>query len=193
MMGGSSGPRPRTTPTEPGDRLRSYVALELRSAGFRWPPGGSDVADSRTIVCLCRCPAPTSLHSSVGPVEVWPRGPWGGRPGTSAERQRARGACSSGPTSTAESPLSDSNRRPLPYHGRFAGSRAFTDAYDRARNPCKQAQYGVYGCGGRFTVVVDLVDAERTRCARRFVFSDLQADTGPLAGRCGPPSPPDAS
>jgi hypothetical protein len=36
-----------------------------------------------------------------------------------------------------ESPLSDSNRRPLPYHGRVGVSRALTDALGRALNPCK--------------------------------------------------------
>jgi len=66
-----------------------------------------------------------------------------------------------------ESPVSDSNRRPLPYHGRFRVSRAFTDALRRARNPCKQRQYGVYGRDGRNTVVVDPVDAEWTRCTPR--------------------------
>jgi hypothetical protein len=49
-----------------------------------------------------------------------------------------------------------------PYHGRFAGSRAFTDAHGRARNPCKQPQYGVYGRGGRKTVEVKLVDGKWT-------------------------------
>ena len=62
-----------------------------------------------------------------------------------------------------QSPLSDSNRRPLPYHGRIEVLQAFTDALGRARNPCKQWQYGVYGCGGRDSAVLDLVDAEWTR------------------------------
>jgi hypothetical protein len=66
----------------------------------------------------------------------------------------------------AQSPLSDSNRRPLPYHGRVRVLRAFTDALRRALNPCKQPQSGLYGCGGRFAVVVDLVDAEWTRSRR---------------------------
>jgi len=35
------------------------------------------------------------------------------------------------------SPLSDSNRRSLPYHGRFTASRMFTAAHERRRNPCK--------------------------------------------------------
>ena len=35
-----------------------------------------------------------------------------------------------------ESPLSDSNRRPLPYHGRLRAPRAFTDARKRPRNAC---------------------------------------------------------
>src|SRR5205085_1287036 len=34
------------------------------------------------------------------------------------------------------SPLSDSNRRPLPYRGRARESRAFTDAREWARNTC---------------------------------------------------------
>jgi hypothetical protein len=61
-----------------------------------------------------------------------------------------------------QSPLSDSNRRPLPYHGRFTASRAFTDAHERARNPCKQPASGVYGRGGRKTVEVKLVDGKWT-------------------------------
>jgi hypothetical protein len=76
-------------------------------------------------------------------------------------------------------PVSGPNRRPLPYHGRVGVSRAFTDALEWARNPCKQLQYGVYACGGRFTVVVDLVDAEWTRCYPPFVFRTSRADTGP--------------
>ena len=60
-----------------------------------------------------------------------------------------------------------SNRRPLPYHGRVRVLRAFTNALGRARNPCKQPQSGLYVRGGRFAVVVDLVDAEWTRCAPR--------------------------
>ena len=92
-----------------------------------------------------------------------------------------------------KSPLSDSNRRPLPYHGRVRVLRAFTDALGRARNPCKQPAIGVYGRGGRFTVVVDLVDAEWTRCSPPFVFRISRADTGPRrAGGGGPPGPPDA-
>ena len=63
-----------------------------------------------------------------------------------------------------ESPLSDSNRRPLPYYGRVRVSRAFTDAVTWALNPCKSPQCGVYGRGARFALVLDLVDAEWTRC-----------------------------
>jgi hypothetical protein len=93
----------------------------------------------------------------------------------------------------AESPLSDSNRRPLPYHGRSGVLRAFTDALGRPRNPCKQSQSGAYGCCGRFTVVVDLVDAEWTRCAQLPVFRISRADTGPRrAGGGEPQGPPDA-
>ena len=78
-----------------------------------------------------------------------------------------------------KSPLSDSNRRPLPYHGRVRVSRAFMNAVERARNPCKFPQCGVYGCGGRFAVVVDLLDAEWTRCAPPSGFRISRADTGP--------------
>jgi hypothetical protein len=92
-----------------------------------------------------------------------------------------------------ESPLSDSNRRPLPYHGSFRFSRAFTDDLRRAQNPCKELQSGVSGRGGRFAVVVDLVDAEWTRCTRRLPFRMSRADTGPRrAGGGGAPGPPDA-
>ena len=50
----------------------------------------------------------------------------------------------------------------------------------------------MYGCGGRFTVVVDLVDAEWTRCSPPFVFRICRADTGPRrAGRDWPPGPPE--
>jgi hypothetical protein len=65
---------------------------------------------------------------------------------------------------TIQSPLSDSNRRPLPYHGRVRVLRAFTDAFEWARNPCKFPQCGVYGRGAPFALVLDLVDAEWTRC-----------------------------
>ena len=41
-----------------------------------------------------------------------------------------------------ESPLSDSNRRPLPYHGRVGGLRASIDAHKRARSPCKRGKLG---------------------------------------------------
>ena len=54
-------------------------------------------------------------------------------------------------------PLSDSNRRPLPY-GRVGVLRAFTDAHKRTRSPCKSGktkctdvvpEYGRCGSGGR--------------------------------------------
>src|SRR6185437_10476372 len=94
----------------------------------------------------------------------------------------------------AQSPLSDSNRRPLPYHGRVGVLRAFTDALRRARNPCKFAQCGMYGRRARFALVFDLVDAEWTRCTPPFVFLIFRVDTGPRrAGGGGPPGPPDGS
>jgi hypothetical protein len=72
-------------------------------------------------------------------------------------------------------------------------SRAFTLGGERARNPCKQPLLGVYGCDGRFTVEVDLVDAEWTRCIPPFSFHISRADTGlrRIAGG-GPQGPPDA-
>ncbi len=79
-----------------------------------------------------------------------------------------------------ESPLSDSNRRPLPYHGRARVSRASTDALERVRHPCKHPQYGVYGYHGRDTAEVDLVDAEWTYCTcPPFSFRISRADTSP--------------
>ena len=69
----------------------------------------------------------------------------------------------------------------------------FTGVHGRSRTGTKslqQLQYGVYACGGRFTVVVDLVDAEWTRCSPPFVFRISRADAGPRrAGGGGPPGP----
>src|SRR6185437_16839412 len=87
----------------------------------------------------------------------------------------------------AQSPLSDSNRRPLPYHGRVGVLRAFTDALKRALNPCKSPQCGMYAHGARFALVFDLVDAEWTRCPPPSGFRISRADTGPRrAGGGGP-------
>ena len=61
-----------------------------------------------------------------------------------------------------QSPLSDSNRRPLPYHGRVRVSPAFMDAHERTRTTCKSLQTGVYGRGARNTVEVELVDGKWT-------------------------------
>lgn len=77
------------------------------------------------------------------------------------------------PPNCRRSPLSDSNRRLLPYHGRLTGSRASTDARNRARNPCKLLQSRGYGRGRRNTVDVDLVDAEWTRSRCLFVPESL--------------------
>ena len=54
-------------------------------------------------------------------------------PGPRTERLRKTSNCRG-------SPLSDSNRRPLPYHARVRVLQASTDALGRARNPCKQQQ-----------------------------------------------------
>jgi len=62
------------------------------------------------------------------------------------------------------SSLFDAKSRPLPYHGRVRVSRPFTDALGRALNPCKVQQCGMYCRGARFALVLDLVDAEWTRC-----------------------------
>ena len=82
------------------------------------------------------------------------------------------------PTNCRQSPLSDSNRRPLPYHGRSGVSRAYSDARERARNPCKQPQSGVCGRRRRNTADADLADAEWTRSRRPFAFRISRADAG---------------
>ena len=59
-----------------------------------------------------------------------------------------------------------------------------------SRLQSKHSQYGVYGRGARFALVLDLVDAERTRCTPRFAFRFSKADTGPPDWR-RPRWPPD--
>jgi hypothetical protein len=81
-----------------------------------------------------------------------------------------------------QSPLSDSNRRPLPYHGRIRVLQAFTDAHTRARNPCKQPQYDNMECTA---VTADLrslwISWTRSgRAASAFRLPDLQAGAGPV-------------
>ena len=122
----------------PGIRARREIT-GLRPAG----PGG--IARSRQILAKTR-PRPTVGSRMTGRAVRQPsfrRGfqkvhtarwsaPRVGPPGQQPANMQA----------LRESPLSDSNRRPLPYHGRTGVFRAFTDAHWRARVACKSPEVG---------------------------------------------------
>ena len=84
-------------------------------------------------------PAPARRYGQFAFDDPFPSGrildaKWTRTPAIGPHPQRQK------PTNCRQSPLSDSNRRPLPYHGRVRVSRAFTDALERARNPCKRGK-----------------------------------------------------
>jgi transposase len=150
------------------------VAYEAGPTGFGLAQVKTDRRDAERLVRLLMINALHPVRHRQAAVLAWDRHADRGRTGRRDSRLRAV-------------------RAPQAAGGRFRVSRAFTDALGRALNPCKQPQAGLYIRGARFALVLDLVDAEWTRCTPLSVFRISRADTGPgRAGGGGPPGPPDA-
>ena len=129
-----------STARPPPTRSRVHARIGVRPAGTNVQPAGS-VQPARHPPQMRAIRDPTTPSEPLYLDAKWTRS---GRASPSSARTPERKTLElQAKPSVGLEPTTPS----LPWKGQ--GLRAFTDALGWALNPCKQPQYGVYGCGGR--------------------------------------------